>query len=46
MNGEIAIPFIYDKLGGFAKNGLACAAKDGKYGYIGQGRYNCHSFYL
>ena len=34
MNGEIAIPFIYDKLGGFAKNGLACAAKDGKYGYI------------
>lgn len=34
INGEIVIPFIYDELGGFAKNGLAYAAKDDKYGYI------------
>lgn len=34
INGEIVIPFIYNKLDRFAKNGLAFAAKDDKYGYI------------
>lgn len=34
FNQEIVIPFIYDKLGGFADNNLAYAAKDKKYGYI------------
>lgn len=34
IHQEIVIPFIYDKLSGFAENGLAFAAKEQKYGYI------------
>src|SRR5690606_2641673 len=31
---EVLIPFIYDDIGVYTKNGLAPAKKDGKYGYI------------